>query len=305
MEIYNSSNSTLSRLVKNSEFLKLFKQMSFMIHRNTYGGLNMHGLEALDSIKAKLASKLQKDERDYLTKMIDSLSLYELPNSKDNDVVSKLTDNNFFKYIANQDENDLCDILIEHLPANNALMLSIEINDDALELVSELVEFAKEGSPDKITNPTITTCNIWEKIKTADTLPDNHINIAFFNKNNERSSFLCYKGLCMAEQYLIENKAKAVPVEPKKMVHKKFKPNFGYGIVALTKKLTGIGVSSDVMIVTDPKNKAVNTKKAVLVKSAAAGEVIKKGEAPKPDKRTNLKGLGYYDMEQGFLFCVT
>lgn len=277
-----------------------------MIHRNTYGGLNMHELEALDAIKAKLASKLQKDERDYLTKMIDSLSLYELPAAKDTEVVSKLSDNNFFEYISNQDEEDLCDIFIEHLPANNALMLSIEINDEALDLVTELVEFTREGSPDKITNPSVTTCNIWDKIKSVGVLPENHINIVFFNKNNERSSFLCYKGLCMAEQYLMDIKKEAVPVVPKKKVHKKFKPNFGYGIVALTKKITGVGVESDIMIVHDPKKQnTTDTKEVVTVKKLVSGDVLRKGEAPPPDKTTDLIGRGYYDIEQGFLFAVS
>lgn len=309
MEVYNANSSTLNRLLKNTEFLRLFKQMAFIIHRNTYGGLNLHDLEALDAIKAKLATKLQKDERDYLTKMIDSLSLYDLAAAKDTEIVSKLTDNNFFEYIANQDENDLCEILVEHLPASNALMLSIEINDDALALVTDLVEFTKEGSPDKITNPVVSACNIWDKIRSADDMPNNHINIVFYNKNKERSSFLCFKGLCMAEQYLIENKAKAVVAPPKRQVRKKFKPNFGYGIVALTKKITGMGITSDVMMVTDSKvsvdkNQKTNSP-AVSLTKVVAGEVIKKGETPPPSKATSLKGRGYYDMEQGFLFSIT
>lgn len=322
MAIFNPNLLLLGSLTRNSELLKLFKQMAFLIHRNTYGGLNMHDLQALSIIKKRLARLLDDPEKEYLTNLIDSLSLYDLPEVLSGSMTNKLLETEVFSYVAKQSTDDLCDILIEHLPQNNALLLSIEINDTSLALVSELVEFSMENAPDKMTDLELTTCNIWSVIKDADSLPDNHIHIAFITHPNESTNFLCFKGLCIAKQYLEDIAEKPVEKVIKEREKKPFMPTFGHGIASLARKITGGKLDSNVVLVQDvveaedkkkgalalfktkPKKKAefITTEE---IEDVAINTVDIIDDEYDNSKDTDFKGRGFFDIEQGFLLNIT
>lgn len=311
MDVSNTSFMILNNLTRNSEFLRLFKQMAFLIHRNTYGGLNKHDLQALSEIKKLLSSMLDAPEKTYLTNLIDSMSLYDLPEVLNSEATKALMQQDIFKYISGQSLDDLCDILIEHTPPKNALMLSIKINDLALGLVNDLVVVARENSPDKITEPELVPCNVWNVIKNARDLDEGYIHIAFISHNDDSSSFLCYKGLCMAQQYLEEIQAAPEPKKEKVSVKKPFKPNFGYGIVSLARKITGRPLNSNLVIVKDADEgkkgkKSKKDNKVDAVKEVAdEGELLIKGEEIEVVKESENRGRGFFDIEQGFLFNIT
>lgn len=296
--------------------------MIFLIHRNTYGGLNIHDLQALEVIRKRLSKLLDKPEKEYLTKLIDSLSLYDLPEVVSGSMTNKLLETEVFSYVAQQSSDDLCDILIEHLPKNNGLLLSIEINEKSLALVTELVEFSMENAPDKMTDLELTTCNVWKIIKNAEDLPDNHIHIAFVTHTDEASNFLCFKGLCIAKQYLEDIAEKPVEKKIKVREKKPFMPVFGHGIVSLARKMTGGKLNSDVVLVRDVTTKEEKKKgfggflkgkqnnKVDLIKIEDV-DVIAEDAIDTIDDEYNdsndtiFKGRGFFDMEQGFLFNVT
>lgn len=310
MDVSSVSGMILNNLTRNSEFLRLFKQMVFLIHRNTYGGLNKHDLSALAVIKKQLGGILDAPEKTYLTSLIDSMSLYHLPELLNAEATKALMQQDIFKYISEQKLDDFCDILIEHSHKNNGLMLSIEVNDTAYELVSDLVVIARENSPDKITEPQLVPCNVWSVIKNAKDLDDRYIHIAFLSHSDDSSSFLCYKGLCMAQQYLKDIQAEPEMIEEKVVIRKPFKPNFGYGIVSLARKITGKPLNSNVVIVEDVKEEKKTglfkkKKQVEVVKEVAVeGELLVKDEEIEEVKETNNKGRGFFDVEQGFLFNV-
>ena len=311
VDVSNTSFMILNNLTRNSDFLKLFKQMAFLIHRNTYGGLNKHDLQALEGIKTLLSRMLEAPEKMYLTTLIDSMSLYDLPEVLNNEATKALMQQDIFKYISNQKLDDLCDILIEHMPPKNGLRISIKIDDNALGLVSDLVAVAREHSPDKITEPQLVPCNVWDVIKNADQLEDGYIHIAFLSNNDENSSFLCYKGLCMAEQYLQDIQVEPTPKKEKVLIKKPFKPTFGHGIVSLARKITGRSLNSNVVIVKDveEKKKGKKLKKNKQADNgqqvANEGELLVKGEQVEVMQETSNKGRGFFDIEQGFIFNVT
>lgn len=330
MATFNPNLLLLNSLTRNSELLKLFKQTTFLIHRNTYGGLNIHDLKALNVIKKRLTKLLDEPEKEYLTKLIDSLSLYDLPEVVSSSMTNKLLDGEVFRYVARQSTEDLCDILIEHLPEKNALLLSIEINENALALVSELVEFSMENAPDKMTGLELTTCNIWSVIKNIEDLPDNHIHIAFISKPDEITNFLCFKGLCIAQQYLEDIAEKPVEKVIKEREKKPFMPTFGYGIASLAKKITGKSLTSNVVLVRDVATEVEGKKKGIgslfkgktkkAVPTAVAVVDVEDVEATEEmedntvtivedeyddSNDTTFKGRGFYDIEQGFLFNIT
>ena len=322
MATFNPNLLLLSSLTRNNELLKLFKQMIFLIHRNTYGGLNIHDLQALDVIKKRLAKLLDEPEKEYLTKLIDSLSLYDLPELVSGSMTNKLLETEVFSYVARQSTDDLCDILIEHLAEKNGLLLSIEINDSSLALVTELVEFSMENAPDKMTDLELTTCNVWKLIKNAEDLPDNHIHIAFVTHTDEASNFLCFKGLCIAKQYLEDIAEKPVEKKIKEREKKPFMPVFGHGIASLARKITGGKLNSDVVLVRDvvveeEKKKGVvglfkskQKSKVDLVKvedveDMPADTIAIIDDEYDDSNDTDFKGRGFFDVEQGFLFNVT
>lgn len=311
VDVSNTSFMILNNLTRNSEFLRLFKQMAFLIHRNTYGGLNKHDLQALEGIKALLSRMLDAPEKVYLTTLIDSMSLYDLPEVLNNETTKALMQQDIFKYISNQQLDDLCDILIEHMPPKNGLRISIKIDENALGLVSDLVVIARENSPDKITEPELVPCNVWDIIKNANKLEDGYIHIAFLSNNNGTSSFLCYKGLCMAEQYLKDIQAEPEPKKEKVLIKKPFKPTFGHGIVSLARKITGRSLNSNVVIVKDVEEvkkgkKLKKGKQTDTVKQVAnEGDLLAKGEEIEVIRETNNKGSGFFDIEQGFIFNIT
>lgn len=324
MATFNPNLLLLSNLTRNKDLLNLFKQMTFLIHRNTYGGLNKHDLSALESIKKGLVKSLDDPEKEYLTKLIDSLSLYDLPEVVSNSMTNKLLETEVFSYVAKQSTDDLCDILIEHLPARNGLLLSIEINDNSLALVSELVEFSMDNAPDKITDLELVPCNIWQTIRDAKDLPDNHIHIAFITHDDEPVNFLCFKGLCIAKKYLEDIQEKPMEKAVKVREKKPFMPTFGHGIAALARKVTGVPLNSNVVVVRDIPADGVQKKKGVLSmfkgiskKEVAVVELEDTDENQDTStvdiiddeyddsNDTNLKGRGFFDVEQGFLFNIT
>lgn len=298
--------------------------MTFIIHRNTYGGLNKHDLSALESIKKGLVKSLDDPEKEYLTKLIDSLSLYDLPEVVSNSMTNKLLETEVFSYVARQSTEDLCDILIEHLPARNGLLLSIAINDNSLALVNELVEFSMDNAPDKITDIELIPCNVWQTIKDAKNLPDNHIHIAFITHDDEPVSFLCFKGLCIAKKYLEDIQEKPMEKVVKVRDKKPFMPTFGHGIAALARKVTGVPLNSNVVIVRDvPTEESKRKKGALSIFKGRSKKAVVAVEAQDIDDTqninnvdiiddeyddsndTDLKGRGFFDVEQGFLFNIT
>lgn len=338
MATFNPNLLLLSRLTRNTELLNLFKQMAFLIHRNTYGGLNIHDLQALSVIKKRLTKLLDEPEKEYLTKLIDSLSLYDLPEVVSSSMTNKLLETEVFDYVARQASEDLCDILIEHSPRTNGLLLSIEIKENTLALVSDLVEFAKENAPDKMTDLELKTCNVWEVIKNAKDLPDNHIHIAFVTQPDESTNFLCFKGLCIAKNYLEFFVEEPVEKKVKEREKKPFMPTFSYGMTTLARKITGKKLNSNVVTVRNVSDVQETKKKKGLgslfkIKSKAAKETElvaaesleyedeveyeDNEEATSPvdvdviddeyddSNDTQLKGIGFFDIEQGFLFNVT
>ena len=326
MEIFSSNLLLLNSITRNSELLKWFKQMVFLIHRNTYGGASKHDLGALYEIKINLARVLDDPEREYITKLIDSLSLYDLPHIMSGSMNNKLLERDVFKYISGQKPSDLCDILIEHLPKNNGLLLSIEVNEQALSLVNELADFALDNPPDKMAELNMIPCNVWKIIKDAETLPDNHIHIAFVTHDNEDANFLYYKGLCMALQYLEDIAEKPVEKKVREREKKAFMPNFGHGIASLARKITGGELNSNVMISKDVpldqpakkkgikrlfKGKSKSTAVSLVKEEDFEQEVITptldviNDYESEDENTTNYKGRGFYDMEQGFLFNIT
>lgn len=322
MEAFNQDIFLLEHLAQDTRSLKLFKQLAFLIHRNTYGGLNMHDLEVLHAIKKKLAKLLDEPEKRYLTNIIDSLSMYNLSQSIANNRVGDIIKNELYDYVAKQDPMDLCDLFIEHHPKNNSLLLSIKIDENALELTKDLMRFTIENPPDKIVNPVLKPCNIWEVIKNAEHLEDNHIHIGFVQQDNKGPSFLCHKGLCMAEQVLQDVEADRKEEElnkPKKKIEKPtkpYKPSFSHGIVSLVNKFRGSKLESNVVIVQDSKEKKkpykessknTNNKEQVLVKSVEGEVVTDEMQRSIEENRKTVpyKGSGFIDIEQGFLFNIT
>ena len=338
--IFNPNAMMLSSLIKNPESLKWFKQMMFLIHRNTYGGLSKHEMVALYEIKHNLAKLLDEPEKEYITKLIDSLSLYELPAIMSGQTTNKLLENQVFSYISGQSIEDICDILIEYLPKNNGLLLSIENNSEALELVNELVVFAEDNPPDRMAELGMKPCNVWDIIKNADTLPDNHINIAFITHDDEEANINFFKGLCTAQAYLKESTVAPVEIKPREREKKAFMPNFSYGISSIARKITGGKLNSDVMISRDvpaegsaevkrdkgikglfkgiskPKSKQVALVKTEDVVVENITEVEVEGQTAEyvnaeeyeeyvPDDSTQYKGRGHFDIEQGYLFNIT
>jgi hypothetical protein len=329
----------LNSLTKNPDALKWFKQMMFLIHRNTYGGLGKHEMEALHEIKINFGILLDEPEKEYLTSLIDSLSLYELPTIMNGQTTNKLLEKDIFKYISGQRTEDMCDILIEYLPKNNGLLLSIEKNESALALVDELVLFAENNPPDRMAELGMTPCNVWDMIKNARKLPENHINIVFITHDDEEANVMFFKGLCTAQAYLKESAVAPVEIKPREREKKAFMPNFSYGIATLARKITGGELSSDVMLsrdvsaddekparakgikglfkgITKPKTKAV----VIAKEYDMAGEVSAEAEDTEqaveyvnaeeyeeyiPDESTSFKGQGHFDIEQGYLFNIT
>lgn len=290
----------MTHLSRDHKLLTLFKQMSFLIHRNTYGGITKYDLQALFSIKNKLKQHLDAPSKEHITSIIDSLSLYDAPEFMNAEMVKVLRDNDIFKYIANQSSDDLCDILIEHTAPKNALLLSIPINKEALQLVSELADFSLNHEPESITTLPILPCNIWQMIKEVDNLALNHIHIAFLRQEDQEASFHCYKGLCMAKSYLeqIEEKPEIKKSKPKKK-KKPFAPQFKHGIVSLSHKILGHKLDSNVMLSRDVKPKQIS--KPIENKPSTAPMIQKLDNY----NVTNRVGHGFYDIEQGFLFSVT
>lgn len=337
MAIFNPNGLILNSLTKNPDALKWFKQMMFLIHRNTYGGLGKHEMEALHEIKYNFGKLLDDPEKEYLTGLIDSLSLYELPAIMDGQTTNKLLEKDIFKYISAQRTEDMCDILIEYLPKNNGLLLSIEDNENALALVDELVVFAENNPPDRIAEVGMKPCNVWDIIKNAHTLPDNHINIVFITHDNEEANAGFFKGLCTAQAYLKESAVAPVKTKPRERKKKVFMPNFSYGIATLARKITGGDLNSDVMLSRDvpaddeqpsrakgiknlfkgrakPKAKQValveEENATVQGEDADAEQNIEYVNAEEyeeyvPDDSTSFKGRGHFDIEQGYLFNIT
>lgn len=336
MAIFNPNGLMLNSLTKNPDALKWFKQMMFLIHRNTYGGLGKHEMEALSEIKYNFGKLLDDPEKEYLTNLIDSLSLYELPNIMNGQTTNKLLEKEVFKYISAQRTEDMCDILIEYLPKNNGLLLSIENNDNALALVDEMVLFAKNNPPDRMAELDMKPCNVWDVIKNAHKLPENHINIVFITHDDEEANVMFFKGLCTAQAYLKESVVAPVETKPREREKKAFMPNFSHGIATLARKITGGDLSSDVMLSRDvaggdekpvrakgikglfkgiskPKTKAVVLAKEedVLVEEAEDMEQTveyvnaEEYEEYVPDESTSFKGRGHFDIEQGYLFNIT
>lgn len=336
MAIYTQNLTLLGSLTRNSELLNLFKQTCFLIHRNTYGGISKHDMQSLSVIKEKLKGLLDKPEIKHLTQLIDSLSLYDLPDVVNGDVAAKLIEQDIFRFISEQKPADLIDILVEHLPKNNGLLLSIPINNHANKLVDELISFTRDNPPDKITEIHLKPCNVWQLMKDTNGLEDNCIHIAFITHNDEEASFLCYKGLCMAQKYLeeLDDQKNAVEVVIKERVKKPFMPVFNHGIVTLARKITGKAVNSEVVTFKDvveedkPKRglKSFLTKPSknmqvvgtieyqeneVIIAGAGAGAAAILSDDDTNNIKAhqknmiNNKGRGFMDVEQPFLFNIT
>lgn len=317
VEAFNQDIFILEHLAQDKDSLRLFKQLAFLIHRNTYGGLNMHELEILYVIKRKLSKLLDEPEKKYLTNIIDGLSMYNLSQSIANNRVGNIIKNELYNYVAKQDPFDLCDLLTEHYPKNTSLLLSIKIDENALELTKDLVQFTIENPPDKIVNPVLEPCNVWQVMKNVNSLKDGYIHIAFVQLEEKGPNFLCHKGLCMAEQFLQDvkrQKEKEEAEKPKQKVEKPTKPynpSFSHGIVSLVNRFRGSKLDSNVVLVEDPKEK----KKASKLKQNKTKEDVVKsveGELVTEETQKQLeeslivphKGSGFMDIEQGFLFNI-
>lgn len=321
VQLFNPSLSLLNNITQNTELFKLFKQTAFLIHRNTYGGLTLHDLQALDSAKKQLVRVLHEPDKKYLTNLIDTLALYGLTDVISNAGMNEVLEKDLFKFISNQSSKDLCEILLEHSPINNGLLLSIAINDKALDLVNDLVTFTKTNTPDRITDVMLEQCNVWHIISNAQDLADNHIHIAFITHDDEAGNFNCYKGLCMAQQYLEDTKVEPVEKVVKERPKKPFKPIFGHGIVSLARKFMVSKPNSNVVIVNDV-DVAVKPTRKELKEARRQAELdlkltvpVQEGVLVEDDDEQEevineievigYKGRGFIDIEQGFLFNIT
>lgn len=311
VQVYNESLFLLEHLSQDKKALSLFRQVAFLVHRNTYGGLTKHDTEALFNLKKELSKLLDEPEKKYITKLIDSFSIYDLPENLVDKSQGKNVKLELYDFISKQDYKELCNILTNYLPPNNSIYLKIRNHPDSLPLVKDLVKLTKEEAPDKITQIKLDTCSVWEKIRNVDDLEYGYIHIAFKKQDLNGANFLCHKALRIAEKYLesIQPEEKPEPQRQRATTKREFKPNIMQGIVSFTKKMIGGNLESDInlsdkALKKDEKIQAKNKNKEV---KKVVGELVTKeleDELSQKRKPTDLIGNGFFDVEQGFLFCI-
>lgn len=312
MQIANQNIFLLEHLSQDEKALRLFKQLSFLIHRNTYGGLTKNDLEALYLIKIKLARLLNEPEKEYITKLIDSFSIYDLPENLVDSSRGEQIKEQLYGYVSKQDYKELCLILDEHLSQKNSLYLKIKNHPSSLAMVDDLVRFAEENPPNKITELALEACNVWGKIAHAKDLERGYIHIILKNQDSQNPSFLCLKGLTIAQKYLnaIQPVEEVTENKPKRAGKKKpFKPNIAQGIVSLASRFMGSKLNSDIAVTDDmlKADKSIQKKAGKSNVKKIEGELVTdelQEELARKRKTTDMTGSGFFDIEQGFLFCI-